>query len=111
MPGEPKRLEHPKSVYAIGFFFKIITLTVMIAVVYQITFSPHGPAVLVPIKEKIEESQKSAILEEVRLQEEYEKHRHFHHVVEYPQLPENMRPVCYICHSDYPHSKNKKVRA
>ena len=111
MPGEPKRLEHPKSVYVIGFIFKIITLTVFIAVIYQITFSPHGPAVLVPIKEKIEESQRSAILEEVRRQEEYEKHRHFHNVVEYPQLPENMRPVCYICHSDYPHSKSKKVRA
>ena len=111
MPGEPKRLEHPKSVYIIGFVFKIITLTVLIAVVYQITFSPHGPAVLVPIKKKIEESQRSAILEEVRKQEEYEKHRHFHNVVDYPKLPENMRPVCYICHSDYPHSKNKKVRA
>ncbi len=111
MPGEPKRLEHPKSVYVIGFIFKIITLTVLIGVIYQITFSPHGPAVLVPIQKKIEEGQKSAILEEVRKHEEYEKHRHFHNVVEYPQLPENMRPVCYICHSDYPHSKNKKVRA
>ena len=111
MPGEPKRLNHPKSVYVIGFIFKVITLSVLIAVVYQITFSPHGPAVLVPIKEKYEESQRSAILEEVRKQEEYEKHRHFHNVVEYPQLPENMRPVCYICHSDYPHAKNKKVRA
>ncbi len=111
MPGEPKRLEHPKSVYVIGFIFKIISLSVLIAVVYQITFSPHGPAVLVPIKERIEEAQKSAILDEVRKQEEYEKHRHFHNVVEYPKLPENMSPVCYICHSDYPHSKNKKVRA
>lgn len=111
MPGEPKRLEHPKSVYVIGFIFKIITLSVLIAVIYQITFSPHGPAVLVPIKEKIEETQRSAILEEVRLQEEYEVHRHFHNIVEYPQPPENVRPVCYICHSDYPHSKNKKVRA
>lgn len=111
MPGEPKRLEHPKSVYVIGLIFKIITLTVLIAVVYQITFSPHGPAVLVPIKTKIEESQRSAILEEVRKHEEYEKHRHFHNVVEFPQLPDNVRPVCYICHSDYPHSKNKKIRA
>ncbi|HDH05681.1 MAG TPA: hypothetical protein ENH01_08210 [Nitrospirae bacterium] len=111
MPGEPKRLEHPKSVYIIGFIFIIITLTVVIAAAYQITFSPHGPAVLVPIQKKIAESRRSAILDEVRKQEEFEKHRHFHNVVEYPQLPENMRPVCYICHSDSPHSKNKKVRA
>ena len=111
MAGEPKRLEHPKSVYVIGFIFKIITLAVLIAVVYQITFAPHGTALLVPIQKKMEEKQKSAILEEVRRQEEYEKHRHFHHMVQAPQLPEDMRPVCYICHSDYPHSKNKKVRA
>ncbi len=111
MPGEPKRLEHPKSVYLIGFIFKIITLSVLIGVIYQITFSPHGPAVLVPIQKKIEEAQRSAILEEVRRQEEYEVHRHFHNVVEYPQLPEKVRPVCYICHSDFPHSKNKKIRA
>lgn len=111
MPGEPKRLNHPKEVYIIGFIFKIITLTVLIAVIYQITFSPHGPAVLVPIKTKIEEGTRSAILEEVRKHEEYEKHRHFHNVVEYPKLPDSMLPVCYICHSDYPHSKNKMVRA
>ncbi len=111
MPGKPKRLNHPKEVYLIGFIFKVITLTVLIGAVYQITFSPHGPAVLVPIKDKIEEGSRSAILEEVRAQEDYEKHRHFHNVVSYPQLPANMQPICYICHSDYPHSKNKKVRA
>ncbi|MBI5408981.1 MAG: hypothetical protein HZA14_06415 [Nitrospirae bacterium] len=111
MPGEPKRLEHPKSVYIIGFIFKIITLTVLIAVIYQITFSKHGPGLLIPVQKKMGEKQRSAILDEVRREEEYEKHRHFHHSVQYPQLPENMRPVCYICHSDYPHSKNKKIRA
>jgi hypothetical protein len=109
--GDPKRTEHPKSVYLIGFIFKIITLTVIIGAVYQITLSPHGPAILVPVQKVIEESQRSPILEEVRRQAEYEKHRHFHNVVNYPELPENMRPVCYICHSNYPHSKNKKVRA
>lgn len=111
MPGEPKRINHPKSVYVIGFIFKIVTLTVLIGAIYQVTFSPHGPAVLVPIKEHIEESQRSAILDEVRKQEEYEKHRHFHNVVDYPTLPADKQPICYICHSDYPHSKNKKVRA
>ena len=111
MPGEPKRLEHPKIVYVIGFIFKIITLAVLIGVLYHITFSPHGLQFLVPLKVKMEAKQKSAILEEVKHQEEYEIHRHFHNIVEYPQLPENVRPVCYICHSDYPHGKNKKVRA
>ena len=111
MPGEPKRLEHPKIVYLIGFIFKIITLSVLIGVMYHITFAPHGPALLVPIQKKIKERERSAIMEEIKKQEEYEVHRHFHNIVDFPQLPENVRPVCYICHSDYPHSKNKKVRA
>lgn len=111
MPGEPKRLEHPKIVYLIGFIFKIITLAVLVGVLYHLTFAPPGPAVLRPLKIKMEERERSAILEEVRRQEAYEVHRHFHNIVEYPQLPEKARPVCYICHSDYPHSKNKKIRA
>lgn len=111
MPGEPKRLNHPRIVILIGFIFKIITLAVLGGVLYHIAFAPHGPAVLKPLKTKIDEKRRSAILEEVRRQEEYEIHRHFHNVVDYPRIPENMRPVCYICHSDYPHSKHKKVRA
>ncbi|HDH50048.1 MAG TPA: hypothetical protein ENH04_01445 [Nitrospirae bacterium] len=59
----------------------------------------------------MEEKKRSAILEDVKRQEEYEKHRHFHNVVEYPTLPGKELTVCFICHSDYPHSKNKKVRA
>lgn len=83
----------------------------MIAVLYHLTFAREGPGLLRPIKAKVEEKQRSAILEEIRKQEEYEVHRHFHHTVNYPQLPEEVRSVCYICHSDYPHSRHKKVRA
>jgi hypothetical protein len=111
VPGKPKRLDHPKSVYVIGFIFKIITIAVLIGVTYQITFSHHGPGILIPVQKKIAAQQRSAIMEEVKRQEEYEKHRHFHNVVEFPVLSESSRPICYICHSDYPHSKNKKVRA
>jgi hypothetical protein len=111
LPGEPKRLEHPPIVYVIGFIFKIITLAVIIGVIYQLTFAHHGPGFLIPIKERIEEKDRSAIMDDIKRNEEFEVHRHFHNVVPFPELSENMRPVCYICHSDYPHSKNKKVRA
>ena len=50
-------------------------------------------------------------MDEARRLEELELHRHFHRIVDYPQLPEDQRPVCFICHSDYPHSKNKRVRS
>lgn len=111
LSGRPVRLNHPKSVYIIGLIFKIITLTVIVTVFYHLTFSPHGPALLTPFKEKIEEKNRSLIMEEVKFLEEQEKHRHFHNIAEFPEMPEDMRPVCFICHSDYPHSKSKKVRA
>ncbi len=111
MPGEPKRLDHPPVVYLLSLVFSAMTILVMAGVLYHLTFSSHGPAVLEPLKARIERKQHSAILDDAKHLEELEIHRHFHNIVEYPQLPENERPVCFICHSDYPHSKSKKVRA
>jgi hypothetical protein len=60
---------------------------------------------------KFLEKPPSPILEEARRLTEMEEHEHFHHIVEFPKLPESDRPVCFICHSELPHSKTKKVRA
>ncbi len=108
---QKKRQDHPKIVWLIALFFGIITLLVMAVVGYNLIFSHHGPAILKSIGAKILKKEKSAIMEEVTKYEEEEMHRHFHNIVEYPQIPEKMRPVCYICHSTLPHSKSKKVRA
>lgn len=111
MPGEPKRLDHPIYVYFFGFMVIAIILAVLAGVLYHLTVSPHGPELVSPLQAKFIEENKSAILEEARSHEELEIHRHFHNIVEFPQLPESVRPVCFICHSDFPHSKNKKVRS
>ncbi len=111
MPGEPNRLNHPLSVYFVGLFFSLITFMVACGVFYHYAFSPHGPAVIASVMEKIEPEMKSQILEEAERLEEAEIHRHFHNIADFPQLPESERPVCYICHSDFPHSKSKKVRS
>ena len=89
----------------------MITLTVLAGTVYHLTLSHHGPELLKPLVRMFAEKETSLIIDEARRQQELELHRHFHHTVEYPTLPENERPVCFICHSDYPHSKNKKVRS
>lgn len=112
MPGEPKRLNHPLIAYAIGAVFIALTLVVFVGVVYHLTISHHGPGLLRPLLKKYQAQRQSEILDEVRRHEEYEKHRHFHLVpAPLPQLPENQRSVCFICHSDLPHSKNKRIRA
>jgi len=84
---------------------------VLVGVLYHLAFSSYGPQLLMPLKEKYFTKPTSTILTEAKRLEDYEIHRHFHNIVSFPQAPENSRPVCYICHSDYPHSKTKKVRS
>ena len=106
-----KRENHPLASYLIGSVFMLIALVVLVGVLYHLAFSSYGPQLLMPVKEKYFSEPKSLILTEAKKQEDLEKHRHFHNIVKFPQVPENARPVCYICHSDLPHSKNKKIRS
>jgi hypothetical protein len=88
-----------------------ITLVVLAGVLYHLTFSHHGPEILKRLVDNFSEEEKSMIMDEAKRHQELELHRHFHRTVAYPQLPEDERPACFICHSDYPHSKNKKIRS
>lgn len=106
-----KRGDHPLASYLIGFVFISIALVVLVGVFHHLAFSSYGPQLLMPVKEKYFSKPKSIILTEAQRREDFEKHRHFHNIVEFPQLPENVRPVCFICHSDFPHTKKKKVRS
>lgn len=106
-----KRLEHPLTSYLIGSVFIILTLAVFAGVVHHLTLSHHGPGLLVPVMEKFFAEPPSSIIAEAKRQQEFEVHRHFHRIAEFKQLPETERTVCYICHSDYPHSKNIETRS
>jgi len=95
-----------------GSIVVALMFLVFVGVVYHLTISNRGPGLLRPLLEKHQERQKSEILDEARRHAEFEKHRHFHNVVaDTPKLPEDMRPVCFICHSDLPHSENKRIRS
>jgi hypothetical protein len=112
MAGEPKRLNFPLISYLMGFIVLALMFLVFAGVVYHLTISDRGPGLLRPLLKKYEARQKSEILEQAQRQQELERHRHFHNVVAgTPKLPEDLRPVCFICHSDLPHSKNKRIRS
>ena len=90
----------------------VLALIILLGVVHHLTISHHGPGLLQPLLTKHRELVRSEILDEARRLEEFEQHRHFHRVAaDIPQLPENLRPVCSICHSDLPHRKNKRIRS
>jgi hypothetical protein len=107
---KPKRLNHPIVSYPIGAIIIVFALVVLAGVLHHLTISHHGPELLKPIKEMYLEEKKSVILDESKRLEDLEQHRHFHHTTDSLKLPEDARPVCFICHSDYPHSKEKKIR-
>jgi DNA-directed RNA polymerase subunit M/transcription elongation factor TFIIS len=106
-----ERLDHPIISYLIGFIFIVLALVVFVGVVHHLTISHHGPELLKPLIDKYFTEPESAILVEAKRQEDLEIHRHFHRIAAFPKLAENERSVCYICHSDYPHSKNTQIRS
>jgi len=108
---QPERLDHPIISYLIGLIFIFLTLVVFVGVLHHLTVSHHGPELLKPLIDKYLTEPKSAILEEAKRLEDLEIHRHFHRIADFPQLAESESTVCYICHSDYPHSKNTKIRS
>ena len=110
MRREPKRQDHPKSVYLIGLFVCLIVLFVFAGVVNHLAFSSRGPGLLIPLLKKIQKQESPA---QIALQKhrEAEEHQRFHHIVPVPLPPEALRPTCYICHSNLPHNKTKKIRA
>jgi hypothetical protein len=108
----PDRLNHPLIAYTIGSIFIALSLVVLAGIIHHLTISPHGPGLLKPFWEKYVAPPPSEIIDEARRREEMEQHRHFHVVApEYPRWPENLRPVCFICHSDFPHGKSKRTRS
>jgi RNase P subunit RPR2 len=110
MRREPKRQDHPKSVYLIGLFVCLIVLFVFAGVVNHLAFSSRGPGLLIPLLKKFQKQESPA---QIALQKhrEAEEHQRFHHIVPVPLPPEALRPTCYICHSNLPHNKTKKIRA
>ena len=106
-----KRLDHPKIAYLLGFIVMLLTVLVFLGVLHHLTVSPHGPELLRPLIEKYFTERRTAVLDEAERLKDEEIHRHFHNIVDYPQLPQDLRPACYLCHSDYPHVKNKKIRS
>ncbi len=111
-PAGSTRLNQPLISYAIGSIFIVLSIVVLAGIIYHLTISSHGPGLLKPFWEKYVAPPKSEIIDEARRREEMEQHRHFHIIApEYPRWPEKLRPVCFICHSDFPHSKSKRTRS
>ena len=110
MNRDPKTQDHPLSVYLNTIFVLCMVLFVLAGVINQLAFSSDGPGLLIPLVKKFEKKE-SPVLIAQKQHRRAEEHRRFHHIVDYPKAPEALQPTCVICHSNLPHSKNKKIRS
>lgn len=110
MNRDPKKLEHPKSVYLIAIIVLLMVVFVLAGVVNHLAFSSRGPGLLIPLVKKFEKKE-SPVLLAAKAHQREEEHQRFHHIVDYPETPEELQQNCFICHSNLPHTKTKKIRA
>ncbi len=107
IPGEPRddlfgisgqRLNHPIWAWMVSSILWIIISVLLTTSVYAMLFKhekePEGPKLL-------------AKLDIIR---QKEKIKHFHNSPKENLLSQGKRPICYTCHSDFPHAKRPMIR-
>lgn len=95
------RRGHP----VISFLTTIILGVIIISLILEL---------LVALTERwgwFDEAEKSQLLVELSEQRFSEKMRHFHNEGEVDKVNLGYKPVCFSCHGDYPHSKQRMVRS
>ena len=94
------RRDHPM----IGFLTTIILGSIIFALLFELTVAFSSK--LGFFKEK----EQPKILQKLSEQRFTEKMRHFHNEPEEDLINLGKKPVCFYCHGDYPHSKQRMIR-
>lgn len=124
---EPPRADEPVTFYSFGarknhpiwaWMVGAVLWTIMAFVAYgtiqYMLFGHHGPHYAEKIKhltgkEAGTHGEESKLLKEVAYQEYAERKKHFHNLL--PESPiEEKQPVCYYCHGNMPHKREKFIR-
>jgi len=107
IPGEIKRdlfsisglrSNHPVWAWMVSFLLWIIISVLLVASVYS----------MIGQEKKVEAPQ---LLAKLEIDRQKEKGKHFHNVPKVDLLAQGKRPICYSCHSDYPHAKKPMIRS
>lgn len=94
------RRDHP----VIGFLTTLILGAIIIALLIEITLTLGSDLHL------FKEKEPPKLLQKLSHQRFTEKMRHFHNAPEQDLVNLGKKPVCFYCHGDYPHSKQRMIR-
>jgi cytochrome c553 len=93
-----QRLNHPVWAWMVSSVLWIIISVLLTTSIYAMLFG----------REKEPEAPK--LLAKLDIERQKEKIRHFHNSPKVDPLALGKRPICYTCHSDYPHAKRPMIR-
>ena len=95
------RRNHPAWAWMVSAFLWFIIASLLVIISYTM---------LKPLfEEKVVIADRS-FLDEVAIQAEVERIRHFHNSPKEKLYSQGKQPVCFYCHGDYPHAKTPMVR-
>jgi len=94
------RRDHP----VISFLTTIILLAIIASLIFELTVTLGAQFGLFAEKEQ------PKLLKELKQQRVSERNRHFHNEPVVDLVNRGKKPVCFSCHGDYPHSKERMIR-
>lgn len=92
------RRDHPLMAWGVSVVLWTIIAILLVASVYSLVRTekkPEGPKLLAKLD----------------IERQKERVRHFHNLPKVDPTSLGKKPVCYSCHSEYPHSKKPMVRS
>lgn len=104
------RKNHPIWAWMVGSVILSIMAFVAFGTVQYMLYGHHGPHYAHIFEKKGgTPREESKLLKEVAYQEYAERKKHFHNLL--PDSPvEEKQPVCYYCHGNMPHKREKFIR-
>lgn len=119
--GEPEtfynlgdRKNHPVWAWCVGIVIWTLMALVGYGTIQYMLYGHHGPQYAERITHMVKKEgatpvEESKLLREVAFQEYAERKKHFHNLL--PESPiEEKQPVCYYCHGNMPHKREKFIR-
>jgi hypothetical protein len=92
------RRSHPVWAWMVSSLLWVVIAVLLMSSVYSM-MNGH---------EKVTEAPK--LLERLDIERQKEKIKHFHNLPKVDPLTLGKRPICYTCHSEYPHAKKPMIR-
>ncbi len=113
-----RRDNHPIWAWMVGGVLLSICGMILVGMVSRLGFEEGGPQYAIKVASIFggeEEmggggAEKSKLLQEIKRGEIFQIRKHFHHTLEEDPTEKGKQTVCFYCHGNYPHKRQRMIR-